>query len=226
MLCEISSWTGYNFFLTWIILSLIALVVLIVFSSLIFYHYYVNITYKKWLQKSNPKYPSPTGVRNEIILMLKGLLSATLCPALALYFMGKNQFQGYCGVGEYGWNYFIISFFIIWLSTDFFEFFYHRMGHTIDACWNVHKSHHQFFNPTPFAVIADEYLDQFVRALPLIILPILMPVNMDLLFFQVKLFPKEYILLHFLFSLQHFFMAMESIFIGGMSFLILTLIIQ
>ncbi|CAF3326689.1 unnamed protein product [Rotaria socialis] len=188
MLCEISSWSGNNFFLTWMILSLIALVVLIVFSTVIFYHYYVKITFEKWLQKSNPKYPPAVGVRTEIILMLKGLLSATFCPALTLYLMGRQKLHGYCGVGEYGWGYLVISFFIIWLSTDFFEFFYHRMGHTIDTCWNIHKSHHQFFNPTPFAVIADEYLDQFVRALPLLILPALIPVNMDLLFFQFATF--------------------------------------
>jgi len=191
MLCEISAWSGNNFFLTWMILSLIALVVLIVFSTLIFYHYYVKITFEKWLQKSNPKYPSASGVRTEIILMLKGLLSATFCPALTLNLMGRNKLKGYCGVGEYGWQYLIISFFIIWLSTDFFEFFYHRMGHTIDSCWNIHKSHHQFFNPTPFAVIADEYLDQFVRALPLVVLPAIMPINMDLLYFQVKEFLVE-----------------------------------
>ena len=187
MLCEISSWFGYNFFLTWTALTLIALTVLITFSTIIFYYYYVKITYEKWLQKSNPKYPSPEGVRTEIILMLKGLLSATFCPALALHLMGKQKLQAYCGVGEYGWKYLIISFFVIWLATDFFEFYYHRMGHTIDACWNIHKSHHQFFNPTPFAVIADEYVDQFVRALPLVVLPALMPINMDLLFFQVRL---------------------------------------
>ena len=191
MLCEISSWFGYNFLFTWIALSLIALVVLILFSSLIFYHYYVKITLEKWQQKSNPKYPSASGVRMEIILMLKGLLSATLCPALALHLMGTGKLQAYCGLGDYGWGYLIFSFFVIWLSTDFFEFFYHRMGHTIDACWNIHKSHHQFYNPTPFAVIADEYFDQFVRALPLVVLPMLMPMNMDLLFFEVNHFLEE-----------------------------------
>ena len=40
----------------------------------------------------------------------------------------------------------------------------------------------QFYNPSPFAVIADEYLDQFVRASPLLWLPCLMPINMDMLF--------------------------------------------
>jgi lathosterol oxidase len=39
-----------------------------------------------------------------------------------------------------------------------------------------------FYNPTPFAVIADEYLDQFVRTLPLVILPLALPINMDLMF--------------------------------------------
>ena len=186
MLCEISSLFGYNFFYTWIALSLIALFFLVLFSSLIFYHYYVKITFEKWQQKTNTKYPPAEGVRTEIILMLKGLLSATICPALTLHLMGKGQLKGYCGVEPYGWNYLILSFFLIWLSTDFFEFFYHRLGHTIDFCWNIHKSHHQFYNPTPFAVIADEYIDQFVRALPLLIIPMFIPINMDLLFFQVN----------------------------------------
>jgi Delta7-sterol 5-desaturase len=48
--------------------------------------------------------------------------------------------------------------------------------------WNVHKHHHVFFNPTPFAVIADELVDQFVRSLPLVILPAMLPINIDLLF--------------------------------------------
>ncbi|CAF0805707.1 unnamed protein product [Didymodactylos carnosus] len=186
MLCEISIWG--NFITTWMALSLIAFVVLLFSSGTIFYRYYVNITYEKWLKKSNPKYPSPESIRMEIIMMTKGMLSATLCPSIALHLSQQRMSQGYCGVNEYGWKYLVLSFFIIWIGTDFFEFFYHRIGHTIDYCWNVHKSHHQFYNPTPFAVIADEYTDQFVRALPLVILPIIMPINMDLLFFEFAIF--------------------------------------
>lgn len=48
--------------------------------------------------------------------------------------------------------------------------------------WNVHKHHHVFYNPTPFAVIADELIDQFVRSMPMVILPALLPINIDLLF--------------------------------------------
>ena len=39
-----------------------------------------------------------------------------------------------------------------------------------------------FYNPSPFAVIADEYIDQFVRSTPLLVIPLVMPTNMDLLY--------------------------------------------
>ncbi|CAF4136868.1 unnamed protein product, partial [Rotaria socialis] len=47
------------------------------------------------------------------------------------------------------------------------------------------------FNPTPFAVIADEYLDQLVRASPLLFLPTMMPINMNLLFFRAERFNSK-----------------------------------
>ncbi len=186
MLCEISNSSGNNFLLTWLILSLITLIMLMIISSILFYHSYVKISYSKWLKKSNPKYPHPLNVRMEIILMLKGIFSGTFCPSLTLYLMSKNQLKGYCGIDPYGWFYLIITFFLSWFLVDLFEFLYHRMGHTYDLLWNVHKSHHQFYNPTPFSVIAEDYLDQIVGASPLFLIPLIVPINIDLLFFQVR----------------------------------------
>jgi len=191
MLCELSSYFGNNFVLTWLMLSLIAFVSMMISSSILFYYSYVRITYEKWLQKSNPKYPSVKEVRTEIILMLKGVLSGTFCPSLTLYFLSKNQLNGYCGIEPYGWKYLIISFFVSWLFVDFYEFFYHRMTHKYDFLWKIHKSHHQFFNPTPFSVIAEDYIDQIVGSSPLFILPLIFPINVDLLFFQVKFNKKK-----------------------------------
>jgi lathosterol oxidase len=37
-------------------------------------------------------------------------------------------------------------------------------------------------NPTPFAVIADEPFDQLMRASPLLVFPMVMPINMDMQF--------------------------------------------
>jgi sterol desaturase/sphingolipid hydroxylase (fatty acid hydroxylase superfamily) len=60
------------------------------------------------------------------------------------------------------------------------------MGHTLDLFWNVHKSHHQFYNPSPFSVIAEDYIDQIIGASPLLFIPAIVPINIDLLFFQVR----------------------------------------
>jgi len=88
----------------------------------------------------------------------------------------------YCGTTEeYGVYYNILTFFIVWIGSDFWEFAYHYSGHRFACMWNWHRHHHVFFNPTPFAVIADEFGDQFMRASPLLLFPLIMPTNLDIL---------------------------------------------
>jgi len=159
-------------------------------SGTLFYFYYVNPTFEQWQHKSNPKFPSPQKVRDEIITMIKGLFSATFCPSLALYLAQHGISQAYCGTsdGKYGIGYHVFSFFLIWIGVDLWEFLYHRAGHSTEMFWKIHKAHHRFYNPSPFAVIADDWADQFARALPLLVLPMIMPMNMDLIFFEFATF--------------------------------------
>ena len=118
--------------------------------------------------------------------MLKGLVAATLCPATALTLVAQGKSQGYCGVSNmeekwvwvfdvllgilnlddlrctpcrYGMGYLGLCFLVIWIGSDFIEWFYHHLGHRYSALWEVHRHHHKFFNPSPFAVIADEVSD-------------------------------------------------------------------
>src|SRR5262249_41732814 len=59
-----------------------------------------------------------------------------------------------------------------------------------------------FGNPSPFAVIADDHADQLIRSLPLLVIPMIMPVNMDLLFFTFSAFFYGYgVYLHWGFQL-------------------------
>jgi len=76
--------------------------------------------------------------------------------------------------------------------VTFFEFAYHLLGHSDIKFWQHHRHHHVFYNPSPFSVIADEPVDQLFRASPLLVIPLLMPVNMDLLFIQYGLFFYTY----------------------------------
>jgi len=190
VLCELSQ---AGFVSTWIALTSAAIVSLFLMSGTVFYAYYVNPTYEKWTRKTNAKFPKPVDVKNEIIMMVKGLCVGTLCPATALWLANNGDKWGgvskaYCGAYEGGDSFFgpigynIVQFFVLWIVSDFFEFFYHWCGHYFTFLWTYHKPHHRFFNPSPFAVIADEYLDQFVRSSPLLWFPLIAPVNMDVLF--------------------------------------------
>ncbi|KAJ1468707.1 hypothetical protein T484DRAFT_1920167 [Baffinella frigidus] len=186
VLCELEA--SGSFFTTWLSLTLMGLLSQFVFSGGAFYYYYVDPTYEKWVWKSNPEYPKPEKVREEILQMIKGLCSATLCPAFSLYLARHGQSYGYCGLGGFSVGYLALTFLVTWVVSDFYEFFYHHLGHRYAACWENHRHHHVFFNPSPFSVIADEYIDQFARSTPLVVLPLLVPINQDMLFLQYAFF--------------------------------------
>ncbi|MBK8266315.1 MAG: sterol desaturase family protein [Nannocystis sp.] len=180
MLVELAAQTG--FFITWIIIAALAVLLMIIMSGLLFWRDYANPTFERWQRKNDPTYPSPLMVRREALQMLKGVLSASFCPALALYLVESGWSKAYAGLGGHSVAYLIFTFFVIWIGSDLYEWAYHRLGHTAKFWWQQHKGHHVFFNPTPFAVIADDHADQFLRSVPLLAIPLLMPVNMDLLF--------------------------------------------
>jgi len=180
MLCELSA--SSNFLVMWGVLTLLGLVSQLVLSGTAFYYLYVRASYATWRYKLNPKYPSAQHVKLEITEMLKSLVFATLCPAAALWLTQAGYGNAYCGLGGYSWSYLLGSTVGVVVVSDWFESTYHWAGHAVVSMWSVHKAHHRFPNPTPFAVIADEAPDQLMRSLPLLAFPLLLPVNMDMLF--------------------------------------------
>jgi len=185
VLCELPS---DNFFLAWGVLFTLGVTSLFTLSGTVFYKYYVNPTYEMWEWKSNPKYPKPEKVRDEIRQMLKGALCGTICPALALTTLKTSgHSKAFCNA-ERGWQYEIISFLVLWLFSDWYEWFYHYLGHRFAFMWEFHRAHHVFFNPTPFAVIADEYVDMMARSAPMLFIPLVVPIDMDLLFLTFAVF--------------------------------------
>jgi len=191
MLCGIAQkWAGDSFLMNWIMVTFFAAILIFLFSGFAFYKFYwpTQVTYEKWMWKSNPKFPTPEKVRDEIVQTVKAICFAALCPALVFWLYAKGDASpvaqyAYCGTTpEYGAGYNLATFFLFWIGSDFWEFAYHFIGHKFSCMWNWHCHHHVFFNPTPFAVIADEFADQFCRSLPLVLFPLVMPTNMDILF--------------------------------------------
>ena len=178
MLCEV---TEYGFVALWLTFTILGLTSMLILSTAVFYPYYVTPTFEAWQRKNNPQFPQPSTVKREIIHMCKGLGVATLCPSFTLMASKWGISQGYCGQHATAPS-LLLQALVIFFFTDLYEYCYHWLGHRFMLLWSIHRHHHMFFNPTPFAVIADEYADQFVRTLPMVILPLVMPINMDLLF--------------------------------------------
>lgn len=170
------------------LLAVLSFVLVFVISGISFYYLYVNPSFETWQHKSNPTFPPPEKVRDEIRQTAKGISCAVIFPALSLWLSDKGWSQAYCGVEPHGWGYLILTFFLTWIGSDFYEFYYHRLGHTTNWGWLQHKHHHVFYNPTPFAVIADDYVDQMIRAAPLLIFPLIAPWNMDMMYFTFTVF--------------------------------------
>lgn len=174
------------------ILTLAGFVSLTLVSGGLFYYYYVLVTYEKWRMKTNRNYPSPKMVRSEIWKTYKGSTVVTLCPALSLFLAKHNWYsKAYCGL-KYGWEYEAAMFVLVFFATDFVEWGWHYMGHKFDALWKIHSPHHRYHNPSPFAVIADDAPDEIARGSPLFLFPMVLPMNIDLLFLQFILFFNLY----------------------------------
>ncbi|XRB18396.1 hypothetical protein RI054_18g82420 [Pseudoscourfieldia marina] len=137
-----------SFVYLWAALSLLAIPLILAMSAAAFRFYY-------WR-------PTQT--------LACGALS-TLCPAAALHLSAQGKLKAYCGVSEHGMLAEFVSAALVLVACDFFEWGYHRMGHTLAPLWSRHRHHHTFSIPSPFAVIADDYLDQCVRAAPMLVLP-------------------------------------------------------
>lgn len=122
--------------------------------------------------------------------------------------------QAYCGLappegtpiplGLSPVQYLVVQFVLFWVVSDLYEWGYHWVGHSFPWTWAIHKHHHVFYNPSPFSVIADEWADQIVRTLPLLLIPLVLPANMDLLYAQFAIFFYAYgVYLHWGFESEH-----------------------
>lgn len=187
LLCgHVRHWAGDSFLLNWVLVAISAGIFAASLSSYTFYKLYwpTQVTFEKWCRKSNPKFPTPEKVRDEVIQAVKAMWCAALCPALAFWLYAKGDVApirqyGFCGtMPEHGWRYDLYTFILFWIVSDFWELAYHHIGHRFRCLWKqqLHSS------PTPFAVIADEFADHFCRALPSVLFPFVLPTNLDVLY--------------------------------------------
>jgi len=143
--------------------------------------------------KFNPNYPSISLVRREFIRSVRGVLIGSMyeilinnqhrrnnLPAIDLpnifqlnCHMNENGTEKICDLNLFG---FFVASIAVYFWSDFHFYWTHRMLHTKWLYRNVHKIHHESFNPDPFSGLSMHWFESSVyfSAAPLVafILPL------------------------------------------------------
>ncbi|ORZ34921.1 hypothetical protein BCR44DRAFT_1461501 [Catenaria anguillulae PL171] len=127
-------------------------------------------------QMRHPKF-LPNQVRRELVLSVKSLpvMSALLVPFFVAEVRGHAKL--YDSVDEYGWAWFLASVPLYLFFTDMCIYWIHRWEHHPAVYSYVHKPHHAWKVPTPFAAYAFHPVDGVLQALPYHIYPFLFPLH-------------------------------------------------
>ncbi|TYZ63210.1 hypothetical protein PybrP1_007459 [[Pythium] brassicae (nom. inval.)] len=83
----------------------------------------------------------------------------------------------YSHVSDFGWGYLVFSAVWFLVFTDMLIYWFHRWLHHPRVYAAVHKPHHKWIVPTPFASHAFHPLDGFIRGLPYHLFAMLFPIH-------------------------------------------------
>lgn len=155
------------FIITWFVGALIYFVV----SSLSYIFVFDKTTFQ------HPKF-----LKNQIRMEIKQAIGAMpwiavmTTPFFLLEVLGYSKLYDLSADGPGTWyDWFQFPFFIIF--TDFFIYFIHRGLHHPLIYKQLHKAHHKWIMPTPYASVAFHPVDGFMQSLPYHVFPFIFPLQ-------------------------------------------------
>ncbi|KAI4200650.1 MAG: hypothetical protein LQ350_003791 [Teloschistes chrysophthalmus] len=155
------------YLITW----LFGLVVYFIFASLSYLFIFDHATF------THPKY-----LKNQVRLEIKQ--ASIALPIMAIFtvpfFVG--EVRGYAKLYDDPadapfWLYNLVQFPLFITFTDFFIYWIHRGLHHPRVYKTLHKPHHKWIMPTPYASHAFHPLDGFAQSVPYHVFPFIFPLN-------------------------------------------------
>ncbi|KAI0661559.1 hypothetical protein C8Q70DRAFT_1043533 [Cubamyces menziesii] len=148
----------------------------------VLYFLFAYLSYKYIFNHEMMKHPR--FLKNQIKLEIQSSLKAfPLMILLTLpWFMGeiRGYSKLYDNVEDYGWGYFFFSIFFFLVFTDYCIYWIHRWEHH-PICYKwLHKPHHKWIIPTPFASHAFHPLDGYAQSVPYHLFIYLFPLHRKL----------------------------------------------
>ena len=131
--------------------------------------------------KKHPKYLS-NQISKEIMMTLANLpfISIMTVPWWFAELRGYSKLYNNVNDHQGGWYFMALSVFTFLAFTDMLIYFIHRAEHHPSVYWWLHKPHHLWKIPTPFASHAFHPLDGYLQSLPYHIYVFLFPLHSGL----------------------------------------------
>ncbi|WFD41819.1 Delta(7)-sterol 5(6)-desaturase [Malassezia psittaci] len=162
-----------------IVRQTISLYVITYIGILLLYFSMAGASYYFLFNKELMKHPR--FLKNQIKLEIQSSLRAFPWLDLMTVPWFVAEVRGYSRVyekwDEYGLLYLILSVPFFLLFTDACIYWVHRIEHHPALYKHVHKPHHKWIIPTPFASHAFHPVDGYAQSLPYHIFPVLFPLN-------------------------------------------------
>ncbi|WFD30234.1 Delta(7)-sterol 5(6)-desaturase [Malassezia sp. CBS 17886] len=157
----------------------ISLYVITYIGILFLYFMCAGLSYRYLFNKDLMKHPRflKEQVKQEIQCSLRAFpwLDLLTLPWFVLEVRGRSRV--YDRWDEYGVWYFFLSVPLFLLFTDTCIYWIHRIEHHPSLYKHVHKPHHKWIVPTPFASHAFHPVDGYAQSLPYHIFPCLFPLH-------------------------------------------------
>ncbi|CAL1716814.1 unnamed protein product [Somion occarium] len=178
--------------------QIISLSVVTMVGIYLLYFVFATLSYFYIFNHEMMKHPRflKNQVRQEIMCSVKafpGMMALTM-P----WFMGevRGYSKMYASIDEYGWPYFFLSIFLYLVFTDYGIYWIHRWEHH-PICYRwLHKPHHKWIIPTPFASHAFHPLDGYAQSLPYHVFIFIFPFHRVLYLFLFVIINFWTILIH------------------------------
>ncbi|KAL1837673.1 hypothetical protein VTJ49DRAFT_3523 [Mycothermus thermophilus] len=116
-------------------------------------------------------------VRQEIISSMRAVpwINIMTLPFFLAEVRGKSLL--YTRVEDYGWTWMVISTILFMIWNDFMIYWIHRLEHHPSVYKYVHKPHHKWIVPTPWAALAFHPVDGYLQSLPYHVFVFICPVQ-------------------------------------------------
>ncbi|KAI0768137.1 hypothetical protein BD413DRAFT_566988 [Trametes elegans] len=155
----------------------ISLLVLTLVGIHIIYFIFAGLSYQFIFNHDMMKHPR--FLKNQVKQEVQSSLAAfPLMTLLTLpWFLGeiRGYSKMYDDVDEYGWAYFFLSIPLFLVFTDYCIYWIHRWEHH-PICYKwLHKPHHKWIIPTPWASYAFHPLDGYFQSIPYHLFPYVFP---------------------------------------------------